>query len=265
MAAPACRHFFSPGGCRNGDSCRFSHFVAERPAAPISFESGPLGLVESGAAPAYALDVECVATGPTHNDRAVAQVGLVDQNLQVVLNVYVKPRAKVMSYLTPLTGLNADILDSRGVSLEEASEILRQFLPSSAILVGMNIGQDAKWLGLTSPDDFCELLDLAALFRVWDDSKKRFHYFSQDHVARTWIGHKRTEGQSHDAVGDSVISMSLLHEYIRVKRDPHLLAQLRQQTLQAKRLPSFSALNPVFEGVCQGNRRTCTCGSPHFS
>ena len=55
----------------------------------------------------YALDVECVATGKTHNDRAVAQIGLVDAYGRCVLNVYVKPKKEVVSYLTPLTGLTA--------------------------------------------------------------------------------------------------------------------------------------------------------------
>ena len=32
--------------------------------------------LETGELPMYALDVECVATGKTHNDRAVAQIGL---------------------------------------------------------------------------------------------------------------------------------------------------------------------------------------------
>ena len=52
----------------------------------------------------YSIDVECVATAKTHNARAVAQISLVDEYEQVLLNLYVKPDLPVVSYLTPLTG-----------------------------------------------------------------------------------------------------------------------------------------------------------------
>lgn len=224
-----------------------------------------LNAVETRTVPVYALDVECVATGPTHLDRAVAQIGLVDDQLRVVLNLYVKPTFEVMSYLTPLTGLTASLIDAEGVPLADALAKLREYLPSSAVLVGTNIGQDVKWLGLRALDDYASLLDLSALFRVWDSSKKRYSYFSQDHVAKAWLGHARPSGQSHDAVGDSVISMMLLFEFLRVRHNSQHLSSLREKTVQLPREPSFAVRHAVFEGVCQGNRRLCTCGAPHFS
>jgi hypothetical protein len=62
--------------------------------------------------PYYSIDVECVATGPGHNARAIAQIGLVDANGRCVLNLFVKPPAgsTVASYLTPLTGITAEML-----------------------------------------------------------------------------------------------------------------------------------------------------------
>lgn len=44
-------------------------------------------------------------TGPTHLDRSVAQIAVVDQYERLVLNVYVKPDQPVFSYLTALTGI----------------------------------------------------------------------------------------------------------------------------------------------------------------
>jgi len=62
--------------------------------------------------PYYSIDVECVATGTGHNARAIAQIGLVDANGRCVLNLFVKPPAgsTVASYLTPLTGITAEML-----------------------------------------------------------------------------------------------------------------------------------------------------------
>ena len=56
----------------------------------------------------FSIDVECVATGPQHHDRAVAQIGMVDCFGRMLLNVLVKPDKHISSYLTPLTGLTAE-------------------------------------------------------------------------------------------------------------------------------------------------------------
>jgi hypothetical protein len=67
----------------------------------------------------YSIDVECVATGTDHNSRAVAQIALVDQYEQVVLNLYVKPEKPVVSYLTALTGITRDVVEQYGRPLDE--------------------------------------------------------------------------------------------------------------------------------------------------
>ena len=73
------------------------------------------------------IDVECVANGTTHNDRAVAQIAIVDARTeQTLLNVYVKQEKPVVSYLTPLTGLTEQLLAERGVSFAEAVAATRE-------------------------------------------------------------------------------------------------------------------------------------------
>jgi hypothetical protein len=45
--------------------------------------------------PIFAIDVECIASGKTHNDREVAHIALVDGDEKLVLNLYVKPKGNV--------------------------------------------------------------------------------------------------------------------------------------------------------------------------
>lgn len=67
--------------------------------------------------PIYSIDVECVATGIQHNARSVAQVALVDEWSRPVFNVLIQQEKPVLSYLTPLTGLNKESIDHYGLPL----------------------------------------------------------------------------------------------------------------------------------------------------
>ena len=82
----------------------------------------------------FAIDVECVATGHTHNDRAVAQIAVVDERMRTLVNVFVKPwtttttannegtsgastssSTTIVSTIEPLTGITREKLDEEGV------------------------------------------------------------------------------------------------------------------------------------------------------
>jgi len=89
----------------------------------------------------FAIDVECVATGYTHNDRAVAQIAVVDEQLRTLVNVFVKTtrtrrtdegasssqRAEeeedaknvIVSTIEPLTGITREKLEKEGIPFED--------------------------------------------------------------------------------------------------------------------------------------------------
>ena len=167
---------------------------------------------------AGAPQVECVATGVQHHDRAVAQISLVDSGCAEKLNLYVKPDVPVASYLSPLTGLTAEHLETHGVPLAQAIASLTASLPPNAVLVGQNILKDVEWLGLVEgkvharvhvhvhvlctcmcltraaccacagAQHFGSMIDLAALLRVWNPRFGSYTFFGQDHYAAVWLG-----------------------------------------------------------------------------
>lgn len=216
--------------------------------------------------PVYCIDVECVATGKQHHDRAVAQIGCVDAASREIFNIVVKPDKEVMSYLTPLTGLTKERVDAEGVSFEEAMTKVRHMLPKESILVGLNIQKDVEWLDLKRGEDFHEIIDLAFLFRVWNPGKNSYTYFGLDHLATTWLEDPNRSGNGgHDAVKDAFSSMQLFQMYLRVQNNGPLMMEMQWRALTSPIQPSFAKQNPVFEGCCMGNRKTCTCGAPFFS
>jgi hypothetical protein len=210
----------------------------------------------------YSIDVECVAVGYDHNARAVAQISLVNQYEKVVLNLYVLPQTPVVSYLSPLTGLTRDILEQRGMPLQAAVDLLKQHLPKHAILVGQNIAKDVDWLGLKDGEDFGQLMDLTGLFRIYNERYKSYSVFSQDHLAKVLLAWDVSG--NHDAVGDAIKSIRLFNLYQSTVGYPDKWKEVCDRVLGVEPEPSFAKRNPTFEGVCMGNRKTCTCGAPFF-
>ena len=216
----------------------------------------------------FSIDVECVATGNEHNARDVAQIALVDQFERCLLNVYVKPPdgKKVHSYLTPLTGITEDVLSAHGVPLEEAMRHVRAALPPHAVLVGQNIAKDVEWLRLEEGKDFTSLVDLAGIWRVWNPRYKSWSVFSQDHLVKTLLG--GDVGERHNAALDALKSIRLFNyfHHLRSARGggEAALDVAKEKLLESPPEPSFAKKNPSWDGVCMGNRKTCTCGAPFF-
>ena len=212
----------------------------------------------------YSIDVECIATGTDHNSRAVGQIALVDQYEQVIIDLYVKPDKPVVSYLTALTGLSKELIDERGVLLADAVQQLKACLPNTAILVGQNILMDVQWLGLKEGVDYASCMDLAGLYRIWNTKYNSFSVYGQDHLAKVLLGWD-LDNMQHSASFDAVKSMRLFNLYNQLQQDPQQWQQAQQNLIDAPPSFSFARKNPTYEGVCMGNKKTCSCGGPFFS
>lgn len=257
---PPC-HFFIQGKCRNGDKCAFSH---EKPSPSLSngdstsvvnkvsiVNNGPPPIIiNTEGQPVYSLDVECVASGISHNARSVAQVAMVDEWNRPIFNAYIKQELPVFSYISELTGLTKEILDTSGQPLADTLAELRAHIPPNAILVGQNILKDIQWLQLAEGVDYASLIDISALLRVWNPAHGDFTTFSQDHCAKVWLG--IPERKQHSALEDASISMALFNTYRSIQWDSVRLSQLQHATLTQPRVPGFSSRFPVVDNCWYG-------------
>jgi len=209
--------------------------------------------------PCFAIDVECVATGTSHNARAVGHIALVDQRCRLLLNVYVKPEQAVVSYLEDLTGLNKAKV-SKGITLEEGLSMIKKILPPNAILVGQNVAKDIEWLSLKEGVDFAGMIDLGGLWRVFNPTFKNYSYFSLQHKAKYLLGYHHVG--AHTAINDALISMQLYNLYHQLEYYPAQLAFAHHLLLQNPVDESFGKKHSVYEGVCMGQRKSCKCGDP---
>lgn len=229
--------------------------------------------------PKYCIDVECVASGTLHSDRVVAQIAVVDDDLNTVLDIYVKPEVPVVSYLTDLTGITKEMIEERGIPLEEALKRVREVIPLDAHIVGWGISQDIKWLDLTAPHDCAGFFNVQDLYNTYSHKFKSTVKYSLEHAARHLLHDSLTKSpafphwsapappaciiaaSSHSAARDAYETMLLLKLYAAAASQsfPHLLTTHIQSVPMT---PAFSSRNPTLEGVCMGHRRLCTCGAP---
>lgn len=85
----------------------------------------------------------------------------------------------------------------------------------------LHLDPPSQWLGLREGIDFGELIDLAGLYRIWNERYKTYSVFSQDHLARVLLGQDLGAHIAHDAAGDALKSMKLykLHREAKPKPD----------------------------------------------
>lgn len=262
--------------------------------------------------PFFSIDVECVATGygscakgindgcgnagrkkegvpsDQYNDRSQrypGRIAVVDSDGTVLADILVQPPqngAGVVSYLTPLTGLTAELcLGKDAKPLDEAVGIVKGLLPPNAVLVGQTIDHDVEWLGLVPGRDFGRMVDISEIFRQRMPSvlkqaanflkeggnheerassdkdpssdaylgfATRYRHFSLRHVCINLLDEVIQDG-IHDPVVDAQYSLLLFHKYRNSSVTQ--LRIVRDGLHRAPITPSFaSGRTPVVDGVC---------------
>ena len=139
------------------------------------------------------VDVECVATGRRHDAHSVALVAVVDQEERVLLKKKVKVTEKVMSYLTPLTGLREGDLDD-GEPLDKVLADVKRVLGPDVVLVGQGVKNDVEWLQLREGEDYESTVDLGELFKTFNPRYSNYSFFTLSHEANTLLRQGRVLG-----------------------------------------------------------------------
>jgi hypothetical protein len=204
--------------------------------------------------PIFSLNVECFTASKHHNSRSVAHIVLADEWCRPVCSIYVKQEGPVTS---PTTGLTQELVEAHGIPRADALVTLRSYIPPHAVLVGQNVGTDVRWLNLVEGLDFDSMVDLAALFRVWNPQLSSWCVYSQDHVAKSLLG--IGDRPMHDAVTNAAISISLFNLYRHYQWDEDAIQHFKEQIINTPMTPSFDVTAATMEGCSLCNKPTCAC------
>ena len=211
----------------------------------------------------FSFDVGCVAIGKSHEttDRSPCSVALVDGAGQVLFRTLIKPKEKVESYLTPLTGVTRSDLE-KGIALEEAIEKIKELLPNDAIIVGQSIASDLAWMKLTRGVDYAEMVDIAEMFKGFNAQYRTYSFHTLQHEALVLLG-KRPSAIAHDPAWDAQVSVELYKKAKNASRQE--LTEMQQRLIAVRPEPSVvKKHNYNMDGVCMAKfmPKFCTCHKP---
>ncbi|CAF0956920.1 unnamed protein product [Adineta steineri] len=209
------------------------------------------------------IDVECVATGFSHLDRAPCSVAIVNDRCEILFDSLIKPDKPVVSDLFPFTGVRKTDLH-HAPSFDEVIKKVHSFFTPTTLIVGQSIMSDVNWMKLQEGVHYSTLIDLGDEFRTFDPKYGSNKYFSLAHEAEVLLKIDLNATGSHIARDDAKASIKLYNKYVKDK-DQSKLQQACQALLRAPtKIPLFRRFSGAYEKVCVSafNRGYCRCGQP---
>lgn len=152
--------------------------------------------------PLLAIDCEmCITQDDLHE---VTRISMVDEDYQVLLDTYVKPKTPIKDYLTRYSGVTKEILDPITVQLEDIRKILRKKIPRNAILCGQSLNNDLKALKMFHP----YVIDTSVIF---NNSGTRCVKVGLKNLTMQYLGEDIQGSKTgHCSVEDATATMKLV-------------------------------------------------------
>uniref|UniRef100_I3JUZ4 REX1, RNA exonuclease 1 homolog n=1 Tax=Oreochromis niloticus TaxID=8128 RepID=I3JUZ4_ORENI len=161
----------------------------------------------------FALDCEMCYT---KQGLELTRVTVIDSEMKVIYDTFVKPESKVVDYNTRFSGVTAEDLESAAITLRDVQAVLLSMFSAESILIGHSLESDLLALKLIHSS----VVDTAIVFphRLGLPYKRALKNLMADHLKR--IIQDNVEG--HDSSEDATACMELMiwkiKEDAKVKR-----------------------------------------------
>lgn len=154
--------------------------------------------------PMFAIDCEMCRTSLGFNE--LTRISIVNEQLETVYETLVKPSNKIVDYLTPYSGITAELMSSVTKSLQDVQKDLQNLLPPDAILIGQSLNSDLNALQMMHP----YIIDTSVIFNLTGARRRKSKLkvlamkFLDEYIQQNEDG--------HDPVEDSLASMKLVQK-----------------------------------------------------
>ncbi|GFR58033.1 REXON_0 protein [Elysia marginata] len=130
--------------------CKYRNFVFTKDKYEEVTEKSPL----------FAVDCEMCYTTIRKNE--LTRVSIVTEAGEVIYDELVKPKNRIIDYLTRYSGITKELLDPVTKSLEEVQQDVKNLLPPDAILCGQSLNSDLLALKVFHP----YVIDTSVIFNM---------------------------------------------------------------------------------------------------
>lgn len=154
------------------------------------------------ASPMFGLDCEMCYTSAGCNE--VTRISIVNENCESVYETLVLPKNKILNYLTPYSGITAEMMTNVTKTLDEVQRDIQQLLPSDAILVGQSLNCDLMACKMMHP----YIIDTSVIFNLSGVPKVKSKLQT---LAREFLGEQiQSNPLGHDSIEDCATTLKLV-------------------------------------------------------
>lgn len=175
-----------------------------------------LGKLPNSSSPDRLIAIDCEMVRCEDGSEEVVKVCAVDQNLETLIDLLVKPSKPVANYLTEITGVTAEDLEGVTCNLKAVQKKLKKLLKPNTIVVGHSLHHDLRALKV----DHARVIDTAFIFQY--QNKPSCYTPSLSKLCEVVLGYDlREEGKPHICLDDAIAAMRLtLSKLDRGLNDP---------------------------------------------
>ncbi|KAJ0982788.1 hypothetical protein J5N97_011043 [Dioscorea zingiberensis] len=192
----------------------------------------PLGEISEAMKSTIMIAIDCEMVLCEDDTEAVVKVCVVDHNLEVKLDKFVKPNKAIVDYRKEITGVSAEDLEGDACSLADIQKSLKKLLKHGTILVGHSLYNDLRALKI----DYPRVIDTGYIFKFMNLPIG----FSPSLISlcKSVLGFDlRKDGEPHNCLHDAQAAMKLVLAKLKYGfDDPIILAVKTMPESQAKLL-----------------------------
>lgn len=163
-----------------------------------------LGKLPNSSSPEKLISIDCEMVRSEDGSEEVVKVCAVDQNLETLMDLLVKPSKPVANYLTEITGVTAEDLEGVTCNLKSVQKKLKKLLTPKTIVIGHSLHHDLKALKV----DHARVIDTAFIFQY--QNKPSCYTPSLSKLCKVVLDYDlREEGKPHICLDDAIAAMRL--------------------------------------------------------
>lgn len=152
--------------------------------------------------PMFGLDCEMCYTSAGCNE--VTRISIVDEKYESIYETLVLPKNKILNYLTPYSGITAEMMTNVTKSLDEVQRDVQELLPPDAILVGQSLNCDLMACKMMHP----YVIDTSVIFNLSGIPRMKSKLQT---LAREFLGEQiQSNPLGHDSIEDCATTLKLV-------------------------------------------------------